>query len=88
MGEKYRQTIEEKIRELGAEKLRVYINHGGVDPHYLQHLKDTFSGARVRLVTTREEANLVFEGNETPEPRPGQVVAFFQESQLRFEGSL
>lgn len=27
MGEEYRQTIEDKIEELGAEKLRVFINH-------------------------------------------------------------
>jgi len=66
----------------------VYINHGGVDPHYLQHLKDTFRGARVRFVRTREEANLVFEANKTPKPWLGQVVAFLQENQLRFARSL
>ena len=88
MGEKYRQTIEEKTRELGAEKLRVYINHVGVDPHYLEHLEATFRDAGVRFVAKREEINLVFEGIENPLYEKGQIVAFFQESQLMFAGSL
>jgi len=88
MGEKYRQTIEEKIKELGAEKLRVYINYEGVDPHYRQHLEDTFRDAGVRFVSSRGEANLVFEGNGTPSYGTGQVVAFFQSGQLAFSGAL
>jgi len=87
MGEKFRQTIEEKIRELGAEKLRVFINDDGVNPHYRQHLEDTFRVAGVRFVSNREEANLVFEGNQTPSYQQGQIVAFFQESRLMFAGA-
>jgi hypothetical protein len=88
MGQRYKRAINELIRDLGAEKLRVFINPDGVDPHYRQHLEDTFRDAGVRFVSSREEANLVFEGHETPERRPGQVVAFFQESQLMFAGAL
>lgn len=88
MGEKYRQTIEEKIRELGAEKLRVYINHEGAYRHYLQHLEATLRNAGVRFVAKREEANLVFEGNQNPLYEQGQIIAFFQERQLMFAGSL
>lgn len=88
MGEKYRQTIEEKIRELGAEKLRVYINYEGVEPHYRQHLEETFRAAGVRFVSSREEATLVFEGNSSPSYGTGQVVAFFQSGQLAFAGAL
>jgi hypothetical protein len=88
MGAKYRQAIAHKIRELGAEKLRVYINHEGVDPHYRQHLEDTFRDAGVRFVSSREEANLVFEGGGQPSPQAGQVVAFFQSGQLAFAGQL
>ncbi len=88
MGEKYRQIIEEKIRELGAEKLRVYINNEGVDPHYRQHLENTFRDAGVRFVDSRGEANLVFEGNGQPTYRAGQVVAFFQSGRLAFAGEL
>ena len=88
MGEKYRQIIEEKILELGAEKLRVYINNEGVDPHYRQHLEETFRDAGVRFVSSREEANLVFEGNANPSYGTGQVVAFFQSGRLAFAGEL
>ena len=88
MGEKYRQTIEEKIRELGAEHLRVFINQDGVNPHYRQHLEDSFRDAGVRLVSSRGEANLVFEGDGTPSYHTGQVVAFFQSGQLAFSGAL
>ena len=88
MGEQYRQTIEEKISELGAGNLRVFINQDGVNPHYRQHLEDTFREAGVRFVSNRVDANLVFEGNSAPAHRPGQVVAFFQESQLMFAGAL
>ncbi len=88
MGEKYRHIIEEKIRELGAEKLRVYINNEGVDPHYRQHLENTFRDAGARFVDSRGEANLVFEGHETPSYGIGQVVAFFRSGQLAFAGEL
>jgi hypothetical protein len=88
MGEQYRQTIEEKISELGAENLRVFINEDGVNPHYRQHLEDTFRDAGVRFVSNRVDANLVFDGNSAPAYGPGQVVAFFQESQLMFAGAL
>ncbi len=88
MGEQYRQTIEEKIRELGAEQLRVFINQDGVNPHYRQHLEDTLRDAGVRFVSRRDEANLVFEANGTPSYGTGQVVAFFQSGQLAFSGAL
>ena len=88
MGEQYRQPIEEKIRELGAEHLRVFINQDGVNPHYRQHLEDSFRDAGVRLVSSRVEANLVFEGNGTPSYDTGQVVAFFQSGQLASSGAL
>ena len=88
MGEEYKQSIEEKIRELGADKLRVFINPDGVNPHYRQHLEDTFREAGVKFVSRREEANLVFEGNQTPSPDKGQMVAFFQHDRLIFTGAL
>lgn len=88
MGEQYRQTIEKKIRELGAENLRVFINGDGVNPHYRQHLEDTFRDAGVRFVSSREEANLAFEGNQNPSYREGQIAAFFSAGQLVFAGSL
>jgi hypothetical protein len=88
MGEQYRQSIEEKISELGAENLSVFINRDGVSPHYRKHLEDTFREAGVRFVSTREEANLVFESHSAPTYRTGQVVAFFQESKLMFAGAL
>jgi len=88
MGEQYRQAIEEKISELGAENLRVFINQDGVNPHYRQHLEDTFRDAGVRFVSSRDEANLVFEGNSTPAYRTGQVAAFFSAGQLLFAGGL
>jgi hypothetical protein len=88
MGEQYRQTIEEKIAELGAAQLRVFINPKGVNPHYRQHLEDTFRDAGVRFVSSRDEANLVFDGNQAPSYKDGQVVAFFRESQLMFAGAL
>lgn len=88
MGEQYRLTLEEKIEELGAENLRVYINEDGVNPHYRQHLEDTFRDAGVRFVSTREEANFVFEGSYTPSHQVGQVLAFFRGQQLSFVGTL
>lgn len=87
MGEQYRQNIEEKIKELGAANLRVFINQDGVNPHYRQHLEETFRDAGVRFVSSRAEANLVFEGNQTPAYKEGQVVAFFQNSRLMFAGA-
>ena len=86
MGEQYRQTIEEKIGELGAENLRAFINQDGVNSHYRQHLENTFREAGVRFVSRREEANLVFGGNETPSYGTGQVVAFFHSGRLAFVG--
>lgn len=88
MGEEYKHTIEEKIRELGADKLRVFLNSEGVDPHYRQHLEDTFREAGVKFVCRRQEANLVFEGNQSPSHEKGQIVAFFQSGQLAFAGEL
>ena len=88
MGEQHRHTIEAKIHQLGAENLRVFIDPDGVNPHYRQHLEDTFRDAGVQFVAVREEANLVFEGDRHPQPRPGQIVAFFQASQLMFAGAL
>ncbi len=88
MGEQYRQTIQDKIAELGAENLLVFINEDGLSPHYRQHLEDTFRDAGVRFVSRRDEANLVFDGNGTPSYGTGQVVAFFQAGQLAFAGEL
>lgn len=88
MGEQYRQSIEAKINDLGVQNLRVFINPDGVDPHYRHHLEETFRAAEVQFVSTREAANLVFDGNRRPEQRPGQIVAFFQEGQLMFAGAL
>ncbi len=88
MGEQYRQSIETKINDLGAQNLRVFIDPDGVDPHYQHHLEGTFQKAGVQFVSTREAANLVFEGNRRPKQRPGQIVAFFQEGQLMFAGAL
>jgi hypothetical protein len=88
MGEQYKQTIQEKIAELGAENLRVFLNEDGLSPHYRQHLEDTFREAGVQFVSSRDEANLVFEGHGAPSARVGQVVAFFQGTQLTFAGAL
>jgi hypothetical protein len=88
MGERYRAALEEKIRELGSSNLRVYINAGGVHPHYQQHLEDTFRDAGVRFVSSRQEANFVFEGNCEPAYHPGQIVAFFSgREELSFAGA-
>jgi len=88
VGEQYQETIEQKISELGAKNLRVFINADGLSPHYRQHLENTFRDAGVQFVSNHDEANLVFEGSRFPEPRAGQVVAYFKESQLMFAGGL
>lgn len=88
MGERYRAALQDKIRELGSENLRVYINADGVHPHYKQHLEDTFRDAGVPFVASRQEANFVFEGNCEPAFEPGQIVAFFSApEQLSFAGA-
>jgi len=88
MGEKYKAELQKRIDELGAEKLRVYINAEGVDPHYYQHLEDTFTEAGVKFVASRREANFVFDGNCEPVSVVGQIVAFFRNQELQFEGAL
>ena len=88
MGEQYRQSIEAKINDLGAQNLRAIIIPEGVDPHYRRHLEEIFLEAGVQFVSTREEANLVLEGNRSTERRPGQVVAIIRESHLIFAGIL
>ena len=88
MGEEYRQTSEQKIEELGAENLRAFINHEAVNPHYRQHLEDTFRDAGVRFVANHADANLMFEGSQTPSYEKGQIVAFFQENRLMFARAL
>lgn len=88
MGEKYKATLVKKIAEFGGVNLRVFINAEGVDPHYKQHLEDTFTEAGVKFVTNRAEANFVFEGDCKPSRLPGQIVAFFKGGDVAFEGSL
>lgn len=88
MGEKYKEELQQRISELGAQNLRVYINEEGVHPHYYQHLKETFSEAGVTFVSGRQEANFVFDGNCEPVSLPGQIVAFFRSEQLHFAGML
>jgi hypothetical protein len=88
MGEKYRATLERKIAEVGGANLRVFINANGVNPHYKQHLEDTFKAAGVRFVEERAEANFVFEGDCEPARLPGQIVAFFRGEDVAFEGNL
>ena len=89
MGEAYKEILEAKIQELGGGSgLRVYINSKGVDPHYRQHLQDTFEGAGVRFVDSREGANFVFDGHCEPIPHDSQVTAFFRGNQLAFTGGL
>lgn len=88
MGEQYRKTLEDKIREIGSESLRVYINADGIDPHYKKHLEDTFKDARVAVVLNREEANFIFEGGCEPSYHEGQIVAFFRGNELLFAGAL
>jgi hypothetical protein len=88
MGERYRAALEEKIRELGSENLRVFINSEGVHPHYKQHLEETFRDAGVKFVESRGDANFVFEGNCEPAFQAGQIVAFFSApEQLSFAGA-
>jgi hypothetical protein len=86
MGEKYRAELEAKIREFGGSNLRVFINADGVNPHYKQHLEDTFRDAGVRFVSQRAEANFVFDGDCEPNYLPGQIVAFFTEGNIAFAG--
>ena len=91
MGEKYKAELQGKIREFGAANLRVYLNADGLHPHYYEHLKDTFQETGVKFVSTRDDANFVFEGNCQQEPayQAGQVVAFFNQDQmLSFAGAL
>ena len=88
MGERYRGFLELKIRELGGENLRVYINERGVDPHYLNHLDELLRAEGAVFVTNREDANFVFDGHCEPEFEPGQVVAFFKAEDLVFAGGL
>ena len=88
MGEKYKAKLQERINELGAENLRVYINEEGVDPRYYQHLEDTFKEAGVKFVASRQEANFVFEGHCEPASVAGKIVAFFRNQELQFEGML
>ena len=88
MGEKYKATLVKKIAEFGGTNLRVFINAEGVDPHYKQHLEDTFKEAGVRFVSSRAEANFVFEGDCEPARLPGQIVAFFKGGDVAFDGSL
>lgn len=88
MGERYRAALEEKIRELGSDKLRVFINADGAHPHYQKHLEETFRDAGVKFVASRQEANFVFEGNCEPAYQAGQIVAFFSgPEQLSFAGA-
>jgi hypothetical protein len=86
MGEKYKATLEQKIKEFGGNNLRVFINADGVHPHYKLHLEETFREAGVRFVSSRSEANFVFEGDGEPNYLPGQIVAFFTEGNLAFAG--
>ena len=88
MGEKYKAELQDRINEIGAGRLRVYINAEGVHPHYYQHLQETFQEAGVRFVDSREQANFVFEGNCEPVSQPGQMVAFFRNEELQFAGML
>lgn len=88
MGEKYKATLNKKIAEFGGSNLRVFINAAGVDPHYKQHLEDTFREAGVRFVESREAANFVFEGDCEPAYLPGQIVAFFAGGDVAFAGAL
>jgi len=86
MGERYKATLELKIKEFGGSNLRVFINAEGVNPHYKQHLEDTFREAGVRFVPCRGEANFVFDGDCEPNYLPGQIVAFFTNGNLAFAG--
>lgn len=88
MGEKYKAKLEQKIAEFGGRNLRVFINAAGVNPHYKQHLEDTFKEAGVKFVLSREEANFVFDGDCEPSRLPGQIVAFFKGGDVAFVGSL
>jgi len=87
MGERYKATLEKKIKEFGGSNLRVFINADGVNPHYKQHLEDTFREAGVRFVSSRAEANFVFDGDCEPNHLPGQIVAFFTDGNLAFAGA-
>ncbi len=88
MGEKYRELLEHKIRELGGENLRVFINERGVDPHYLKHLDQLLKAEGAAFVKDRTDANFVFDGHCEPSFGPGQVVAFFKAEDLAFAGAL
>jgi hypothetical protein len=89
LGEKYKDELEQKIRQFGGENLRVYINAEGVHPHYYEHLTETFKGEGVQFVSSRKEANFVFEGSCEPSYEMGQIVAFFNQDQsLSFAGAL
>jgi hypothetical protein len=80
--------LKAKINEPSAEKLRVFVDPEGINPHYQQHLEDTFRHAGVQFVATREEANLVIDGSGSPSYGTGQVAAFVQSGQLAFAGEL
>ena len=86
MGERYKATLEQKIREFGGSNLPVFINADGVNPHYKQHLEDPFREAGVRFVASRDGANFVFDGDCEPNYVPGQIVAFFTSANLAFAG--
>ena len=88
MGEQYKAVLEEKIKELGGSRLRVFINDEGVHPKYREHLEATFKQAGVRFVESREQANFVFEGHSEPAFHIGQVVAFFTNEQIAFQGAI
>jgi hypothetical protein len=88
MGEQYKEGLRQRIDELGAENLRVYINQEGVHPRYYEHLEATFTDAGVKFVASRREANFVFEGHCEPVNVPGQVVAYFRNDALQFAGML
>ena len=88
MGEQYRQVLEEKLRTLGGGELRVYIDDASISPHYRKHLEETVLGSGAILVSTREEANFVFDGESAPFDMPGVVTAFIANGQIEFRGAL
>lgn len=88
MGRQYKEVLEKKIGQLGAQNVRAYIMLESFSPEYRRHLLSTLHEMAVAVVDSPADANFIIAANAQPQAVPNCIVANVAHNEMVFVGAI